>query len=52
MNSSAIIAVELVFVLGAALAWGCWELYSLRRDKKRREGEKGRSEANVDSTLP
>ncbi len=39
MNSSALIAIELVFVLGAALTWGCWELYSLKREKKRAEQE-------------
>lgn len=37
MNSNALIAVEMVFVLGGALGWGLWELFSLRRDKKRQE---------------
>ncbi len=53
MNSSAIIAAELVFVLGAALTWGCWELYSLRREKKRMgEQEKPRPDADADSAPP
>lgn len=40
MDSGALIAVELLLVLGLALGWGFWELWSLRRDRQRREQEK------------
>jgi hypothetical protein len=34
MNSTSLIAIEMVLVLGGALGWGLWELWSLRRDKR------------------
>ncbi|CAN5755150.1 hypothetical protein BH11PSE7_BH11PSE7_08620 [soil metagenome] len=35
MSSSLIITLEISGVLGAVLIWGGWELWSLRRDRKR-----------------
>jgi hypothetical protein len=32
-----LLLVELLLVLGVALGWGFWELYTLRRDKRRGE---------------
>lgn len=37
MSSSLIITLEISGVLGAVLLWGGWELWSLRRDRKRKE---------------
>ncbi len=33
--------IELILVFGAVLGFGFWELYSLRRDKKRPGGRGG-----------
>jgi len=53
VNSSALIAVELVFVLGAALTWGCWELYCLKRDKGRdQETAKGSAASGSERAPP
>jgi hypothetical protein len=43
MSSSTIIGLEMALVLGLALGWGFWELWSLKRDKQRD------SERNVDA---
>jgi hypothetical protein len=37
MDSGWLGLMEMALVLGVALGWGFWELYSLRRDKRRRE---------------
>jgi hypothetical protein len=34
-----LLLVEMLLVLGVALGWGFWELYSLRKDKRRGEPE-------------
>jgi hypothetical protein len=34
-----LIGLELVLGFGAPLAWGFWELYALRRDKRRAEAQ-------------
>ena len=36
MTSGLIIALEMALVLGGVLGFGVWELYKLRRDKRRR----------------
>ncbi|WP_198970800.1 hypothetical protein [Xylophilus sp. ASV27] len=36
MSSALIITLEMLGVLGVVLAFGFWELYALRRDKKKR----------------
>lgn len=35
MASSALITIELFLVLGAVTAWGAYELWSLKRERKR-----------------
>jgi type VI protein secretion system component VasK len=35
MNNSAFFFVEIVLVFGGALAWCCWELWSVRRSQAR-----------------
>ncbi len=40
MSSGPAPIIELLLVLGAALGFGIWELYTLRRDRKRREPPK------------
>ncbi|MFM9927299.1 hypothetical protein VLK31_30265 [Variovorax sp. H27-G14] len=35
MSSSLIITLEMLGVLGVLVGFGFWELYALRRDKKR-----------------
>ncbi len=40
MSSSLIITLELLAVLGVVLGIGFWELYALRRDKKKSERRK------------
>ncbi len=37
MDFSSPIFIELILVLGGVLAFGFWQLYSLRRDKQRSE---------------
>ena len=40
----AVIIVEVLFVGGVALSFGCYELWSLRRlERRRREAERGSS---------
>jgi hypothetical protein len=39
IESSWLGIMEMGLVLGAALGWGFWELYSLRKDKRRGEPE-------------
>lgn len=41
MDFSSPIFIELILVLGGVLAFGFWQLYSLRRDKQRSETERG-----------
>ncbi len=36
--------VEMLFSFGVVLAFAIWEVYSLRRDKKRRDAEKYKSD--------
>jgi hypothetical protein len=36
-DGSSLIWLEIVLGFGAPLAWGFWELYALRRDKRRAE---------------
>jgi hypothetical protein len=36
MQSDWLGLMEMVLVLGVALGWGIWELYALRRDRRRR----------------
>jgi hypothetical protein len=43
MGSPSAAQVELFLVFGAVLAFGFWELYSLRRDKKRTEETRKRT---------
>lgn len=35
MRSSLIIVLEFVIVIGVVFGWAFWELWSLRRDRKR-----------------
>lgn len=49
MSSSLIIALEMAGVLGVVLAFGAWELWSLRRDKAR---SKQGAQARAASTPP
>ncbi|MDX2264203.1 MAG: hypothetical protein NW215_04465 [Hyphomicrobiales bacterium] len=37
-------AIDLAFVFAPVLAFAAWELWSLRRDKRRREAEAARAE--------
>jgi hypothetical protein len=37
MDSSWLGLMEMALVLGVALGWGFWELYSLRKDRQRRD---------------
>lgn len=37
MSWSPIILIEIVLVFGSVLAWGLWELRSLRREREKRE---------------
>lgn len=39
MSSSLLITLEMAGVLGVVLAFGFWELWSLRRDKARDKSE-------------
>jgi hypothetical protein len=39
MSAPGPILIELILILGGVIAFGLWELYSLRRDKKRAEAE-------------
>lgn len=39
MAGSPIVTIELVLVLGCVSVWAAYELWSLRRDRKRRERE-------------
>jgi hypothetical protein len=38
--------IELVLVFGAVLAFGFWELYRLRRDKRRSPDPRDKSESD------
>jgi hypothetical protein len=42
VSSNALVLAELLLVLGGAIAFGLWELHTLRRDKRRaaRENKK------------
>ena len=47
MSSALLITLEMSAVLGVVLLWGGWELWTLRRDKKRdaaREAEEAAKE--------
>jgi hypothetical protein len=46
MDSSYLILVELVLVLGAVLGWGVWELRSLRRERRRDEEARHAADAS------
>lgn len=37
MSTNTLFFIELALVHGAVLAWAFWELWSLRRDKRRAE---------------
>lgn len=39
MTSSVIIGLEMALTLGAVVGFGFWELYKLRRDRNRSDGE-------------
>lgn len=45
MSSGLIIALEMGAVLGLVLVWGGWELWSLRRDRMKRQREENEPKA-------
>jgi len=53
MSSSLIIGLEMAGVLGVVLAWGFWELWTLKRDKaKDAEAAKKEQEKLADREPP
>ena len=43
MDSGWLIAIEMLFVLGLVLAFGGWQLWSVRRDQRASEDEDEKS---------
>ncbi|MFN3911673.1 hypothetical protein [Hyphomonas sp.] len=44
----ALFLLELVIFSGSALAWGFWELFSLRRTVRKREAEEAAARAEAE----
>jgi len=45
MSSGVLIALEMLLVLGLVVGFGCYELWTLRRDRLRRDAERARESA-------